>query len=274
MREALKWSLFWVAISLLFNLGLYVWKGTEPALAFLTGYLIEKSLSVDNIFVFLVIFTSLKIPQKNQHKILYYGILGAMILRAFFILSGSALLEKFYLTTYIFGGILVVTGIKLITRKEGAYDPKKSRILPMLTRRIPLKMDYEGNHFFVRENGIRYATPLFAALVLVESADIVFAVDSIPAILAVTPDPFIVYTSNVFAILGLRSLYFVFSSAATELKYLNYGLAIILVFIGVKMMLEHYFPISTSVSLGVVGGVLSLTVLMSLRANRASKAKD
>jgi tellurite resistance protein TerC len=264
VKEALGWSAFWIGLALAFNLFLLFWKGPDTALSFFTGYLIEKSLSVDNIFVFLVIFSSMKIRSKFQHKILYFGILGAMILRATFIFAGVALLEKFHWAIYLLGGILIITGIKMLFRKEESYSPKNSIIFQYLTRWIPVKQNYVGNRFFIHEQGRWIATPLLIALLLVETADIVFAIDSIPAILSVTPDPFIVYTSNIFAILGLRSLYFAFSGASVHLKYLHYGLAMILNFVGLKMIFENIYPISTLTSLVVIASILVITTVASL----------
>ena len=263
-KDAILWSGFWIGLALLFNVGILIWKGKDPAISFLTGYLIEKSLSIDNIFIFLVIFKSLHIAREHQHRILYLGILGAMFMRAAFIAGGVALLNAFSWTTYIFGAFLIMTGIRLFLQKESNYNPQDNILFNFLSNKFRFDKSYNGDRFFISKNGRSVATRLFLALMIIETTDVIFALDSIPAILAVTPDPFIVYTSNLFAILGLRSLYFAFAGVAHQLQYLHYGLGITLVFIGTKMATEHHWKIPTEYSLLVIGIILILTVLASL----------
>jgi tellurite resistance protein TerC len=263
-KEALLWSGFWIGLALFFNLIIFIWKGKDPAISFLTGYLVEKSLSIDNIFVFLVIFKSLHIPKEHQHRVLYLGILGAMIMRAIFIAGGVALLSTFYWATYVFGAFLIITGIRLFFQKESNYDPKYNFVFKLFSNRFRFDKNYTGDRFFIKKNGRSVATRLFLALIVIETADVVFALDSIPAILAITPDPFIVYTSNLFAILGLRSLYFAFAGIVHQLKYLHYGLGVTLIFIGTKMSSEHHWKIPTEHSLLIIGLILLITVLLSL----------
>jgi tellurite resistance protein TerC len=264
IREALFWSAFWIALSLLFNLGIYFWRGSETALEFLTGYLLEKSLSVDNIFVFLMIFTYFRVPYLHQHKVLFWGILGALIMRALFILTGITLIQKFHWVIYIMGGFLVLTGIKMATQKDADIHPERNPVLKLVRRLMPVTENYEGAHFFVRHNGRLFATPLFIVVLVVETTDVIFAVDSIPAILAITLDPFIVYTSNVFAILGLRALYFALAGIMRLFHYLPYGLSLILVFVGIKMLLVDIYKIPIGMALGTVAVLLALSVIASL----------
>jgi len=264
IREALLWSAFWIALSLLFNVGIYVWRGSETALEFLTGYLLEKSLSVDNIFVFLMIFAYFRVPYLHQHKVLFWGILGALIMRALFIFMGIALIEKFHWIIYIMGGFLIITGIKMATQKDSDINPERNPVLRLVRRLVPVTENYEGGRFFVRRSGRLFATPLFIVVLVVETTDVVFAVDSIPAILAITIDPFIVYTSNVFAILGLRALYFALAGVMRLFHYLPYGLSFILVFVGIKMLLVDIYKIPIGVALGTVAGVLALSVIASI----------
>ena len=267
-REALAWSVFWIALSLLFNLGVWHFAGGRKALEFFTGYLIEKSLSLDNIFVFLVIFTYFRVPPRYQHRVLYWGILGALLMRGAMIAVGAALLATFHWVIYLFGGFLVITGIRFARQSEISVHPEANPLLRLLRRVFPVTKDFREQHFFVREGLHWYATPLLVVLVLVESSDIVFAVDSIPAIFAITRDTFIVYTSNVFAILGLRALYFLLASVMPMFRYLNVGLGIILAFVGIKMLLADVYEIPIFASLGVIAAVLLVTVLASLRAAR------
>ncbi len=264
VNEALWTSAFWIALSLLFNVFVYYWKGRAAGVEFLTGYLIEKSLSVDNLFVFLIIFQFFKVPDQYQHKVLFWGILGALFFRALFILTGVELIKNFEFTLYILGLFLVYAGVKLVTGKDEEYDPSKSVILKIARRVFPVTDTYRGDKFFVVEKGIRYATPLFIVVVLIETTDIVFALDSIPAILAVSTDSFIVFSSNIFAILGLRALYFALAGIMNLFHYLKYGLAVILSFIGVKILIHHWFEISDMASLVVVGALLFLSVILSL----------
>jgi tellurite resistance protein TerC len=268
IREAMIWSAVWVTLSMIFNLGLYWFQGPEPALQFFTGYLIEKSLSVDNIFVFALIFGYFSVSPTDQHRVLFWGILGALVMRAAFILAGSALLAQFHWIIYVFGAFLVVTGIRMARHQELEIHPENNPLLKLVRRLVPVTRGYHGHHFFVREAGRWMATPLFLVLVLLESTDLVFAVDSIPAIFAVTNDPFIVYTSNIFAILGLRSLYFLLAGVMGKFVYLKLGLSAVLVFVGIKMLLTEIYKIPSLVSLAVIAAILTASVLASLRKTR------
>lgn len=265
MREALGWSFFWIALSLSFNYFVYRNMGRQAGLEFLTGYLIEKSLSVDNLFVFLLIFSYFRVPPQYQHKILFWGILGALVLRAIFILVGAALLAKFSFLLYVLGAFLVYTGIKMATNAgEPEIDPDSNPVVKFLSRHLPITSQLHEGKFFVRKDGLLFATPLLVVLVMVETTDVVFAVDSIPAILAVSRDTFIVYTSNVFALLGLRALYFALEGLMRLFHYLHYGLSLILIFIGGKLLLSEVYHMSMGLSLGVVGVILALSVVASL----------
>lgn len=235
IKEALIWSAVWIALALLFNVGVYYWRGPQTALEFLTGYLLEKSLSVDNVFVFLLIFSYFRVPALCQHKVLFWGILGALIMRTVFIAAGIRLIQQFHWVIYVFGAFLIFTGIKMALQKDKEIYPEKNPVIKLFRRLMPVTQDHdEESRFFVRKAGRLHATPLFVALLVVETTDVIFAVDSIPAILAITRDPFIVYTSNVFAILGLRALYFALAGIMPMFHYLHYGLSAILVFVGVK----------------------------------------
>ena len=264
IREALFWSVFWIVLSMLFNLGVYYWHGSQAALEFLTGYLLEKSLSVDNIFVFLMIFTYFRVPYLHQHKVLFWGILGALIMRALFILVGITLIQKFHWVIYLMGGFLIITGIKMATQKDADIHPERNPVLRLVRRFVRVTEDYEGGSFFVRRSGRLLATPLFIVVLVVETTDVIFAVDSIPAILAITLDPFIVYTSNVFAILGLRALYFALAGVMQLFHYLPYGLSFILVFVGIKMLLVDIYKIPIGMALGTVAAVLVISVIASI----------
>ena len=265
LREALIWTAVWAALAVLFNLGVWHFAGSQKALEFLTGYLIEKSLSVDNVFVFALIFSYFAVPARVQHKVLFWGILGALAMRAVMIAVGAALITKFTWVIYVFGLFLIVTGIKMIVKREEEIHPERNPVVRVFKRWIPVTADYREDRFFVREGGRLWATPLFLVLLVVEMSDLVFAVDSIPAIFAVTSDPFIVYTSNVFAILGLRSLYFALAGIMNRFHYLKIGLGVVLAFVGVKMMLAHTpYKIDTLVALAVVVLVLAASVLVSL----------
>ncbi len=267
-REALSWSAVWVALALLFGAGVW-WKfGPDRGLEYLTGYLIEKSLSVDNIFVFVVIFASLGIPAIHQHRVLFWGILSALVLRAGMIFAGTALLERFHWLIYVFGAFLVLTGVKLFLARGQADRPEDSLAMRIVRRILPCTDRPDGDRFFTRVDGRRVATPLFLALVLVEVTDVIFAVDSIPAIFAVTTDPFIVFTSNIFAILGLRSLYFLLAGLAGKFRYLKAGLAVVLVYVGLKMGLVDFVKVPAPLSLGIVMGILGVAVGASLAAAR------
>jgi tellurite resistance protein TerC len=264
VREALAWCALWVTLALLFNLGIFLRLGAEPALEFLTGYLLEYSLSVDNIFVFLMIFTYFRVPYLHQHKVLFWGILGALVMRALFILVGITLIQKFHWVIYIMGVFLIITGIKMASQKDADIHPERNPVLRLIRRFVRVTEDYEGGRFFVRRSGRLLATPLFIVVLVVETTDVIFAVDSIPAILAITLDPFIVYTSNVFAIMGLRALYFALAGIMQLFHYLPYGLSFILAFVGIKMLLVDIYKIPIVVALGTVAGVLVISVLASI----------
>ncbi|HEX5083049.1 MAG TPA: TerC family protein [Blastocatellia bacterium] len=264
VKESLIWSGVWIVLALLFNLGLYYLRGPQPALEFLTGYLIEKSLSVDNIFVFLLIFTYFRVPLRYQHRVLFWGVLGALIMRAILIALGISLIQHFHWVIYVFGAFLILTGVKMALGKDKEIDPERNPALRLFRRFTPVTNDYRGGKFFVKQGGRRYATPLLIALLVVETTDLIFAVDSIPAILAITPDPFIIYTSNVFAILGLRALYFALAGVMKSFHYLHYGLSVILVFVGAKMLLADFYKIPIGVALGAVAGILAISVIASL----------
>ncbi|HSF39728.1 MAG TPA: TerC family protein [Thermoanaerobaculia bacterium] len=268
IREATTWSLVWVALAMVFNAGLWYFRGSEPAIQFFTGYLIEKSLSVDNIFVIALLFSYFAVPPAYQHRVLFWGILGALVMRAAFIFAGAALLAKFHWIIYLFGAFLILTGLKMAIFRDAEIHPENNPLLKLVRRLIPVTNEYRKDHFFVREGGRLLATPLFLVLVLVESTDLVFAVDSIPAIFAVTNDPFLVYTSNVFAILGLRSLYFVLAGVMSKFVYLKLGLSGVLVFVGVKMTLIDLYKIPSPVSLGVIATILTASIVASLAKSR------
>ncbi|WP_317195496.1 TerC family protein [Rufibacter psychrotolerans] len=265
IKEALLWSLFWILLSFAFNIFIYYWKGSGPALEFLTAYLIEKSLSVDNLFVFILIFNFFQVPQKYQHKILFWGVLGALFFRAVFILVGVALLAKFHFIVYILGAFLIFTGIKMATSSGNEdIDPESNPVVKFVSRYMPITNRHYEDKFFVRLDKTLFATPLFLVLVMVETTDVVFAADSIPAILAISKDPFIVYTSNVFALLGLRALYFALAGIMQLFHYLHYGLSLILVFIGVKLVISEFYHINMVFALGVVAFILTTSVILSL----------
>ena len=268
LREAAIWSAVWITMALLFNAGVYLWIGSEEGLAFLTGYVIEKSLSVDNVFVWLVIFSYFAVPAQYQHRVLFWGILGAMVLRGIFIAAGVTLLNQFEWVIYIFGAFLLYTGFKLAFRKEEQVHPERNPVLRLARRFIPVTSDYHGQRFFIRQHGRWIATPLLMVLVVIEATDVVFAADSIPAILAVTRDPFIVWTSNVFAILGLRALFFLVAGILRYFRYLNVGLALVLCFVGAKMLISDVYHVPTTVSLGTIAGILGTTMLASYLVTR------
>jgi tellurite resistance protein TerC len=264
VKEALVWSAVWIGLALSFNVGVFVFGGAQKGLEFLTGYLIEKSLSVDNIFVFLLIFSYFSVPARYQHKVLFWGIFGALVMRAVMITAGAALIKEFHWIIYLFGALLVVSGIKMAVQRETQIHPERNPLVRLFRRVMPVTEGYEGDRFFVRRAGVLFATPLFVTLLMVESADLMFAVDSIPAIFAITTDPFIVYTSNVFAILGLRSLYFALAGIMERFHYLKLGLSVVLVFVGAKMLLTDIYKIPVPVSLGIVAAVLAIAVVASL----------
>lgn len=265
VKEALTWTFVWIFLALVFNAIIYFWRGQQQALEFFTGYLIEKALSVDNIFVFIMIFTYFQIPTKYQHKVLFWGIIGALIMRVIFIFAGVALLEKFHFTIYIFGVLLVFTGFKMFNHSNSKIDPDKNPVVKFVKKFMPVTQTLHEDKFFTRIDGRRFATPLFLVLILIETTDLIFAVDSIPAILAITQDQFIVYTSNVFAILGLRSLYFALAGIIHRFWLLSYGLAIVLVFVGIKMILIDFYKIPIEWSLLFIVTTIAASVSLSLR---------
>lgn len=274
MKEALTWCAVWFTLAMLFN-GIVWWRlGNQPALEFFTGYLIEICLSIDNVFVFIVIFTYFKVPPQHQHRVLFWGILGAAVMRLIFIFAGVALLERFHWLIYIFGGFLVLTGIKMALPKKEEIDPEKNIAVRLFRRFFPVTPNYVGGQFFALHSGRKMATPLFVVLLVVETTDVAFALDSIPAVLAITKNTFIVFTSNIFAILGLRALYFALSGVMGLFRYLGLGLAFILVFIGVKMLLTSvsvHVPIG--ISLGVIAATLTVSVLASIYIPEGGKKK-
>ncbi len=265
LRESLAWTVVWIMLALLFTAGMWHFAGSQKALEFFTGYLIEKSLSVDNLFVFALLFTYFAVPPQFQHKVLFWGILGALIMRAVMIALGAVLIAKFAWIIYVFGAFLILTGIKMIVKREEEIHPERNPIVRWFKKLMPVTRDYRGDKFFVRENGILMATPLFVVLLLLEFSDLIFAVDSIPAIFAVTQDTFIVYTSNVFAILGLRSLYFALAGVMDKFHYLKIGLGVVLTFVGVKMLLAHTaWKMNTLVALGAIVLIITVSVVLSL----------
>lgn len=268
-REALTWTIVWVSLALAFNAGIYHFMGSTKALEFFTGYIIEESLSVDNLFVFIMIFSYFHVSKVHQPKILKWGILGALVMRGIFILAGIGLIERFHWTVYIFGGILLFTGFKMAFGKEEKIEPEKNLLVRIVRKFVPITKRVRDDRFFIRKKGITAATPLFLALLVVESSDVIFAVDSIPAVLAVTTDPFIVYTSNVFAIMGLRSLYYLLAKVMEMFAYLKLGISFILAFVGVKMLLGGAgYEIPILFSLGVIFGVLTISVIASIFIGR------
>ena len=271
MSEAIKWSCFWVFCGLAFGGIIFLIGGSKPAGEYMAGYLIEKSLSIDNIFIFALILSYFAVPLKYQHRVLFFGVLGALVLRAIFIVLGSAILENFAWAIYFFGALLVVTGLKLAVQKETEVHPERNLILRLVRRISPMTSDYRGEAFVVKEAGKWIATPLLAVLIVIETTDVVFAIDSIPAIFAITQDTFIVFTSNAFAILGLRALYFVFAGAMGRFVYLKIGLAVILVFVGIKMLISDLYHIPIGLSLGFIATALTVSIVASLRATREVK---
>lgn len=274
IREALTWSAVWIGLALLFNVGVFYWMGSNKGIEFLTGYLIEKSLSVDNIFVFVLLFSYFKVPALYQHKVLFWGVIGAFAMRAVLIIAGAALLREYSWVLYIFGGFLVITAVKMALQKEESMDPGRNPVVRLARRFMSVSDEYDGDKFFTVRNGKRLATPLFLVLLAVEFTDLVFAVDSIPAIFAVTNDPFIVYTSNIFAILGLRSLYFALAGIMDKFHYLKQGLALILAFVGVKMLISQSYHIPPFISLAVIVSILTASVVLSLLRPRAKATNE
>ena len=264
VKDALIWTAVWVFMAFLFNVFVYYYFDEETAFEFFTGYLIEKSLSVDNIFVMILIFSYFNVPSEYQHKVLFWGILGALIMRVCFILAGVELIHKFHWLIYIFGGFLVFTGIRILTQGDSKFDPEKNPVVKLVRRVFRVTPAFEGDNFFIKRDNVLWATPLFVVVVMIEVTDLIFAVDSIPAILAISDDSFIVYTSNVFAILGLRSLYFALAGIEKYFVYLKYGLSAILIFIGAKMCISDFYTIPVEISLAFIILTLSLAVLASM----------
>ncbi|HND76240.1 MAG TPA: TerC family protein [bacterium] len=273
MKEALIWSGVWITLAMVFNIGVYHYMGSEAAMQFLTGYVIEKSLSVDNIFVFVLIFSYFAVPAEYQHKVLFWGIIGALIMRAILIAVGAALISEFHWIIYIFGGFLIITGIKMLVQKEMEIHPESNPVVRFFKKFMSVTPSFEGDRFFVKKDAKTWATPLFVVLLIVEFTDLIFAVDSIPAIFAITTDPFIVYTSNVFAILGLRSLYFALASVIDKFHLLKLGLALVLIFVGVKMTIVDFYKIPVVIALAVVASILSVSVILSLLIPAKSKTE-
>ena len=267
-REAVAWSVVWILLALGFNAWIYAAFGPQRGMEFLTGYVIEKALSVDNVFVFLVVFSTFSVPAALQHRVLFWGVVGALIMRALFIAAGTVALEAFHGVIYVFGAVLLLTGIKLLAQHDREEHPERNPLFRLFQRVVPTSPEYDGQRFLTRVNGRRMATPLLAVLVLIEVTDLVFAVDSIPAIFAVTRDPFIVFTSNIFAILGLRALYFCISGFVARLRYLKIGLALVLIFVALKMLISDFYKVPIHISLAVVVALLGGATLLSLFAPR------
>lgn len=263
MRQAFAWSAFWISIAVLFAVLLNHWKGRTAALEFSTGYVIELSLSADNLFIFLLIFQYFRLPEKNQYRVLFWGILGAILMRAVFIFAGVGLIRRFHWIIYGFGALLLYSGIRLLFQRGAQIHPEKNPVLRFVRKLIPVTPDYVGSKFFVRQGAQLWATPLLLVLLVIETTDVIFAVDSIPAVLAITLNTFIVYTSNILAILGLRAFFFALSSLMNVFEYLHYGISCVLVFVGLKMLLTHIYPIPTEFSLEIIGAILMVTIVIS-----------
>jgi tellurite resistance protein TerC len=264
LREATLWSAVWISLAALFNLVVFYGYGPERALEFTTGYLLEKALAVDNLFVFVVVFSTFAIPAVHQHRVLFWGVLGALVMRAGFIVAGGAFVQRFHVAIYVFGALLGISGIKLLFHRHAEVRPEQNPVVRAFRRIFPVTNDHAGARFIVRRDGRRFATPLLLALVTMEVADLVFAVDSIPAIFAITRDPFIVFTSNIFAILGLRSLYFLLAGVITRFAYLKLGLAFVLIFAGLKMLLADLYQLPVVASLAIIAGILAISIAASL----------
>jgi len=267
-KEAGIWVAVWVSLALIFAAGLYLFEGRHAGLTFLTGYVVEEALSADNIFVMVLIFEYFRVPKVSQHRVLFYGILGALVMRGLFIIAGAALISRFHWVLYIFGAMLVVTGVRMAFKQDEGFEGEQNPVVRLVRRVVPLSPTFRGQDFFTIENGRRLATPLLLVLVLVEVTDLIFAIDSIPAIFGVTTDPFIVFTSNIFAVLGLRSMYFVLAAVIERFYLLKYGLALILTFVGVKMLGDRWFEIGIGWSLAVILGVLAISIGASLARPR------
>ena len=268
LKEALIWTAVWIGLALVFNAGLYCWEGGEKALQFFTGYVVELSLSVDNLFVFLLVFSYFKVPEQYRHKVLFWGIVGALLMRAVFIAAGVTLIVKFHWIIYFFGALLIFSGLKMAFQKDKEVRPEQNPLLKLFRRFMHVSPNYAGNRFFVRQNGQLVASPLFVVLLVLESSDLVFAVDSVPAVLAITADPFIVFTSNVFAILGLRSMFFALEGVMNRFCYLHYGLSAVLVLVGAKMLLSGFYQLPTWLSLVLILGILGISILASLSSKQ------
>ncbi len=272
LRQALGWMAGWIGLAVVFNVAIYFWYGPQQALEYTTAYLVEEALSVDNMFVFYVIFAYFAVPTGQQRRVLFWGIVGAMVMRGIFIAVGVALLERFHWLIYIFGAFLVITGIRLLKTEGAQVEPQKNPLIRLFRKWVPMVDEYHGKHFVVGQAGKHYATPLLLVLVMVEATDLMFALDSIPAVLAISTHSFIIYTSNVFAILGLRALYFVLAGLIGAFRHLHYGLAFVLAFVGVKMLISSYYHIPTAISLAVVVGAIGLSVMASLLTKNPTSA--
>lgn len=273
-KESLGWTVVWMSLAMLFSAIIYFWKGPEKSIEFITGYVIELSLSVDNLFIFILVFSYFHVPQQYQHKVLFWGILGALVMRVIFIFAGVALISKFHWIIYVFGAIIIISGIKMLFQKDKKIEPDKNPLIRLVKRMIPVTNEYHGDKFFVKvKNGIWAATPLFIVLVFIEITDLIFAVDSIPAILAITNDTFIVFTSNAFAILGLRSLYFALAGMINLFRYLHIGLSFILIFIGLKMVISDIYKIPIDYALVAVVSILLTSIAASLIIKKKSAAQ-
>ncbi len=274
-KEGIIWTVIWITLAMIFNLFYWMWQGDEKAIQFFTGYVIEKSLSIDNIFVFLMLFTYFRVPGKYQYKVLFWGILGALIMRGLFIAIGSILISQFHWVLYIFGAFLIYTGIKMGLAGDEEVEPEKNPMLRFIRKYLRITPTYVNGHFFTRVKGTLYATPLFVVLITVETTDVVFAFDSIPAIFGVTKDPFIVYSSNVFAILGLRALYFALAGLMDLFSYLKYGLSAILTFVGVKMLVSpHWIKIEDIFSLAIIGSLLTISIVASILKRKPPEKRE
>lgn len=268
LRKAVYWSIFWVALSLLFNLGVYYVEGPQKALEFFTGYIIEKSLSVDNLFVFLILFGIFGVELKDQRRVLNYGIVGVIILRGILILLGTALVKEFHWVLYLFGVMLIYAGYRVVYGDDAKVEPEKNLAVRLFRKIIPVDNGYHGHRFFIRRDHRLIATPLFVCLLVVETTDVVFAIDSIPAIFAITTDPFIVLSSNLMAVLGLRSLYFVLAEIHASFTYVKYGVGVVLAYVGLKMLMMDIYKIDTVVSLGIILSILTISVILSVYHNK------
>ena len=273
IKEAAGWSVFWIVLSLIFNAGIFLVEGSDHGTQFLTGYVIEKSLSVDNIFVFVMLFSYFSVPSEYQHRVLFLGILGALVMRAIFIAAGVSLLENFHWIIFPFGAFLIFTGLRMLLQKEGEVHPENNPVLRLARRYLPVTDDYMGQRFIVRQAGRLMVTPLLLVLIVVETTDVIFAVDSVPAVLAISRDPFIVYTSNACAILGLRALYFLLAGIVRHFRYLKEGLSLVLIFVGVKMATSEAYEIPTFAALGVVASIIGAAALASVIALKREGTK-